>query len=181
MKKYLIGFLGGLAIAVVIGLLVCWSGVVNVSALGGPGMMDPLLQYSSARSIAHHAPAVTNPLANEPDALTVGLAHYKENCLACHGAPGVERAEFAQGLNPRPPDLRDRATLSASDGELFWVVSNGIGMTGMPAFSPTHDEQEIWKIIAFVRHLPVLTAAEREQLNAGRESEESHHHAEDHH
>jgi hypothetical protein len=64
------------------------------------------------------------------------------------------------------------------DGELFWVVSNGIRMTGMPAFAPTHKEDEIWKIVAFVRHLPEITKEEQQALKASREEETGHHEAE---
>ena len=63
------------------------------------------------------------------------------------------------------------------DGELFWVVSNGIRMTGMPAFSPTHKQEEIWKIVAFVRHLPEITKEEQQILRAGHEEEAGHHEA----
>jgi hypothetical protein len=61
------------------------------------------------------------------------------------------------------------------DGELYWVVANGIRMTGMPAFSPTHKPDEIWKMVAFVRHMPEITKEEQQVLKAGREEEESHH------
>jgi mono/diheme cytochrome c family protein len=54
-----------------------------------------------------------------------------------------------------------------TDGELFWVVQNGIRMTGMPAFGPTHKDEEIWKIVAFLRHLPALTPEEEKALSAG--------------
>ena len=54
-----------------------------------------------------------------------------------------------------------------TDGELFWIVQNGIRMTGMPAFGPTHKDEEIWKIVAFLRHLPALTPEEEKALSPG--------------
>ena len=98
--------------------------------------------------------------------------------MDCHGAPGVEESEFGEGLNPPAPDLTLPAMQRMRDGELFWVVSNGIRMTGMPAFSPTHKEDEIWKIVAFVRHLPEITKEEQQTLKAGREEETGHHEVE---
>jgi mono/diheme cytochrome c family protein len=65
-----------------------------------------------------------------------------------------------------------------SDGQLFWVISNGVRATGMPAFSPTHSPDEIWKIVAFVRHLPKLSDAEVASLKKGREEEQEEHHKE---
>ncbi len=79
-------------------------------------------------------------------------------------------------MNPPAPDLTLPSVQKMRDGELFWVVSNGIRMTGMPAFSPTHKEDEIWKIVAFVRHLPEVTKEEQQTLKAGHE-EEKHHEA----
>ena len=66
-----------------------------------------------------------------------------------------------------------------TDGELHWVVANGIGMTGMPAFSPTHTDGELWQIVAFVRHLPQLTEDERSALAGPRSDESEHHHHEE--
>ena len=60
------------------------------------------------------------------------------------------------------------------DGELYWIVSNGIRMTGMPAFSSTHTSDEIWKIVAFVRHMPELTEEEQHVLKAGRDEKTTH-------
>jgi mono/diheme cytochrome c family protein len=62
-----------------------------------------------------------------------------------------------------------------SDGQLYWVVSQGVRATGMPAFSPTHSPQEIWQIVSFVRHLPKLSDAEVAELKKGREDEQAHH------
>jgi mono/diheme cytochrome c family protein len=63
------------------------------------------------------------------------------------------------------------------DGELFWTIRQGVRMTGMPAFAPTHSDEEIWKIVTFIRHLPHLTPEEKEKLRSVTE-EEAHHHEE---
>ena len=91
----------------------------------------------------------------------------------CHGAPDVDAAELSKGLNPRAP--KTLADSDLSDGKLFWIVKHGIRMTPMPAFGPTHSDEEIWKIVAFVRHLSKLTPQERDSLRAAT-SEEEHHH-----
>ncbi len=77
--------------------------------------------------------------------------------MTCHGAPGVDASAIGEGLNPPAPDLTLPKVQGRTDGELFWLVQNGLRMTGMPAFGPTHPEEEIWKIVAFLRHLPELT------------------------
>jgi mono/diheme cytochrome c family protein len=82
-----------------------------------------------------------------------GAGDFAEMCVTCHGAPGREPSEIGLGLNPRPPGLGDVASLWSAE-ELFWIVKNGVRMTGMPAFGPTHDDDRIWSIVAFVRTLP---------------------------
>lgn len=174
-KKFIAGFFTAFVALGVIGFVVVWSGVINVSALGGGGVVDRFLHYSAGRSIARHASSVENPFAGDREAIRVGLAHFKANCLLCHGAPDVKRPEFALGLNPAPPDLATPAIQALSDGELFWVVANGLRGTGMPAFTPTHGEDEIRKIVAFLRHLPDLSPDELNELK-GATVDESHHH-----
>ncbi len=166
--------IGWLLIAGAIGLIV-WSGSVNVAATNPPGRFEKrFAAFALNRAIQKRAPVRTNPFS-KPEDIRVGLAHYKENCADCHGAPGVEESEVGQGLNPPAPDLTLPAVQRMRDGELFWVISNGIRMTGMPAFSPTHKEDEIWKMVAFVRHLPEITREEQQTLKAGREEETGHH------
>ncbi len=180
-RMFVAGVVAAFFLAAIGGFVVAWSGIVNVSAVGDGGLMDRFLAYASSQSIHRHAGTELNPFANDPQALRDGLAHYKENCLACHAASGIDRSEFARGLNPPPPKLTAPSVRDASDGELFWVVSNGIRSTGMPAFAPTHSEEEIWKIVAFVRHLRDLSAEEAEALKPADAGEESHHHDESGH
>ena len=85
-------------------------------------------------------------------------------CVTCHGAPGVDASEAGEGLNPPAPDLTTGKVQKRTDGELFWLVQGGIRMTGMPAFGPTHKDEEIWKIVAFLRRLPALSPEETREL-----------------
>lgn len=178
-------FLAGIATTVfasgLIGLLVVWSGAIDVSGATSGGRVDAFLRYAAKQSIARHAPHDTNPFMNDASVLPSGLAHFKANCGACHAGSAVDlRAEFAHGLNPSPPSLTSAEVSALSDGEIFWVVSNGIRGTGMPGFAPTHSAEEIWKIVSFVRHLPELSANERKSLQEGRRDEEEHHHESGH-
>jgi hypothetical protein len=84
-------------------------------------------------------------------------------CATCHGAPGLERSEIGKGMNPRPPDLADVAA-EWTDRELFWITSNGIKLAGMPGFGLTHSDGEIWGIVAFLRRLENMSAAEYRRL-----------------
>jgi len=176
--RFLFGVLFGAAAIVVGAIVVASSGRIDVAATQHGGWNDRLDRWLfrvSSRSIERHAPAATNPFAADPAAAAVGLAHYRENCVDCHGARDVDTSEFAKGLNPGAPMLDMDDVQRMSDGQLFWVISNGVRATGMPAFSPTHSPEEIWKIVAFVRHLPKLSDTEVATLKKGREEAEDHH------
>jgi len=177
--RFFAGFLVGLLVVAAAAAIVAASGTYNLAAVNPPGKMETqLATFALNKSVAKRAPAGKNPLAASPDVLREGLAHYKENCVVCHGAPGVDVSELGQGLNPPAPDLTLPRVQARPDGQIFWIVSNGIRMTGMPAFSPTHKQDEIWKLVAFVRHLEEITPAEQQALKAATEEAEHHHEAE---
>jgi mono/diheme cytochrome c family protein len=173
--KILVGILLGFTIGLLAAAGVMITGLFDVAAVTPPSRFEQkIATFALRRSVARRAPRASNPMAASPEIWRAGLSHYKENCVMCHGAPGVEESEFGQGLNPPAPDLTLPAIQKMSDGELFWIVSNGIRMTGMPAFSPTHKPEEVWKIVAFVRHLPELSDEEEKALGSGAD-EKGHH------
>lgn len=171
-RSFLLGVLATVVAGAVVAALVVASGVVDVSARPH-GVLDRILLYASTRAIAHHAKDEPNPLANDPAALKKGLEHYRAMCLECHGGPGTHPEEFAAGLHPSPPNLASPQVQSAfTDGMLYQAVARGIDSTGMPAFGKTHPADALWSIVAFVRHLPALTAEERKELSEREPGEE---------
>jgi plastocyanin/mono/diheme cytochrome c family protein len=172
-RSFLLGAIAALAVEAVVAVLVVSSGVIDVAATRTSGLQDRILGYASTRAIAHHARNEKNPLAQDPAALKAGLDHYRAICVACHGGPGAEPEEFAAGLHPAPPDLASPQVQSFTDGMLYDTVAGGIGSTGMPAFGRTHQPDDLWSIVAFVRHLPALTPEEKKALGR-REPGEGH-------
>ena len=114
--------------------------------------------------VRRHAPKVANPLARSPAAVAAGLVLFRTHCVACHGAPGVDPTEAGASLNPPAPGLTAARVQARSDGELKWIVSNGIRMTGMPAFGASRSEGEVWQLVAALRRLPKLSSEERHML-----------------
>jgi plastocyanin/mono/diheme cytochrome c family protein len=163
-RPFLLGVLAALAVEAAVAVLVIGSGIVDVAATKTGGIQDRILAYASTRAIAHHAEERENPLAHDPAALKMGLERYRAVCVTCHGGPGAEPQEFAAGLHPAAPDLASPEVQSFTDGMLYETVARGIGSTGMPAFGPTHQPDQIWSIVAFVRHLPALTPEEKKDL-----------------
>lgn len=98
----------------------------------------------------------------DPELAQRAYGHYSVACTPCHGAPGVEPAPWMV-LNP-PASLLTETASDWSDTELFWIVSNGIKMTGMPALGPTHGEEDLWAITAFVKQLPSMTPERYQEM-----------------
>ena len=100
--------------------------------------------------------------------LAEGLAHFADHCAACHGDDGTGNTEMGRGLYPKAPDMRQTATQSLTDGELFYVIEHGIRFTGMPAWrtGTGSGEEASWQLVHVIRHLPKLTDAERERMKA---------------
>jgi mono/diheme cytochrome c family protein len=141
------------ALPLLAGLGLVYSGLLDVAATTpDPEPLHWLLETTSERSIARHARGIAVPPLDDPLLLRAGIVHYQEMCVTCHGGPDLPASEIGQGLNPRPPFLG--LVADGSPAELFWVIKNGIRMTGMPAFGPTHTDEQIWAMVAFVRHLP---------------------------
>ena len=174
--KFLAGFLTCLILLAIGGAAVAFTGSFDVAAIRPPSTLEKRAAgIALDHSVARRAPKIANPLAKNPDAVRGGMGHYKEMCVFCHGAPGVDASEAGEGLNPPAPDLSSNKTQGRTDGELFWILKNGIRMTGMPAFGPTHKDEELWKMVAFLRHLPELTPDETKALKPSEEAEEHHH------
>lgn len=118
-----------------------------------------ILNTATEQSIRFHATGITAPSLDDQSMIKTGFKHYKEMCVGCHGAPGVKPSEIGKGLYPEPPELADEIEEMSSE-ELYWITKNGIKMTGMPAFGPTHSEEELWSIVTFLKQLPDLSPEE---------------------
>jgi mono/diheme cytochrome c family protein len=173
--RFLAGMVTAWVLLGVVAVAVLLTGAFNPAAIAPPGALEKrLAAFALDRSVARRAPRGPNPLASSAAVARGGLGHYREMCVSCHGAPGVDPSEAGVGLNPPAPDLTLARVQKRTDGELFWILQNGIRMTGMPAFGPTHKDEEIWKLVAFLRHLPELTPEEEKLLGPGEGREEAH-------
>jgi mono/diheme cytochrome c family protein len=155
-----LAFIGLLAILAVIAAAVFFfGGFYSVAGTAGdPAVVGWSLARVRAASIARHAR--DNPPASLDDPVLVqagARAYATRGCTSCHGGPGVDWARFAEGLRPDPPDLKELAP-DLTPPQLFWVIKNGINMTGMPSFGAIDvPDQEIWSIVAFVKKLPTVS------------------------
>jgi mono/diheme cytochrome c family protein len=118
-------------------------------------------------SIAKHAKDKPPMSLDDPTVVKAGAKAFAERgCANCHGAPGVSWAKFSEGLKPDPPDLKDLAN-ERDPEQLFWVIKNGINMTGMPSFGMIEvPDKDIWSIVAFIKKLPSVSEADYKSWTA---------------
>ena len=115
-----------------------------------------------------HKPDMQNPTALTAANLTEGAKEYEEHCAFCHGGAKAKISPMRDKFNPPAPQLINRIPHDP-DNWLFWVTKHGVRMTGMPTWDGIMSDEEIWKVIAFIKHsnaLPPETAAAWQKLAA---------------
>jgi len=150
----------GVAAAVVAGIL-----HDGMSARATPTHLEAMMARNARHmSIPANAREARNPIAATAENLREARLHFADHCAICHGNDGGGETLVGRGLYPKPPDLRQNETQNLSDGELFWIIENGVRFTGMPAFATPGAENDSWKLVLFIRHLRQLTTEERTEM-----------------
>jgi mono/diheme cytochrome c family protein len=114
-----------------------------------------------------------NPLPATPELLTEARRHFADHCAICHANDGSGNTSIGQNLYPKAPDMRLPKTQQMTDGELYYIIHNGVRLTGMPAWGPDGADEDSWKLVHFVRHLPRLTPEEIKDMAAFNPKSES--------
>ena len=155
--------IGALAIIVGIGAAVFFfGGFYSVAGTAeDPAIVTWALTRVRTASINRHAEDQPPASISAAASVQAGAKEFAEHgCVNCHGAPGTKWAKFSEGLHPDPPDLKD-VVGDISPAQLFWVIKNGINMTGMPSFAQAGvKDDEIWSIVAFLKKLPGVSEAD---------------------
>jgi len=156
--------IGALIVALIMIFLILPS--INWSATRKPGQMESrLADYITSNWIRRHAARQTNPFRPTPENLKAGQGDFEEHCSTCHGLDGSGENRFEADFYPPVPNLTDVAQ-KWSDDELYFIIANGISMTGMPGFARNHDSKEIWGMILWVRHLAQLSPPEKAAIES---------------
>ena len=96
-----------------------------------------------------------NPIAYSEAAAKEGGEHFQHHCQICHGLDGQNTGvPFAEQMSPPVPDLTTKDVQDYKDGQLKWIIQNGIEPSGMPSWKGILEEDEMWKIVHYIRHLP---------------------------
>lgn len=166
-KGVVAGAFGMLLVMLLIALVVVLTGSYNVAATE---RHNPIVGWALSSTMQNHVEGAAEPLIAPatitPAMIAAGAGGYKAMCAQCHGGVGADSAGWAKTMRPAPPPLV-RAARQWSLEEVHWIVSHGIKMSGMPAFGPTHDEQTLWNIAAFVKALPGMSAEQYASYSGG--------------
>ena len=170
MKAILKAFALLVAIVIVVTVVAfIWIGSRGISAKAQPGRVETAVARTMrGLAIPRSARDLANPTAKSPEIIAEGMEHYADHCAACHANDGSGETEIGLGLYPKPPDMRKDATQSLTDGELFYIIENGVRLTGMPAWSTGTEEGKMatWHLVHFIRELPRLTPDQIEEMKA---------------
>jgi mono/diheme cytochrome c family protein len=157
------------AIAAAVAVAVWYVRTTGLSARAQPNPVETRVARAVRRFAAPGAIRdQRNPIPPSDDVIAAGRSHFADHCASCHGNDGSGSTEMGRNLFPKAPDMRQAPTQSLTDGELFWIIENGIRFTGMPGWSTgtKEGEEASWHLVHFIRHLTDLTAAELEEMEA---------------
>ncbi len=124
-----------------------------------------MLVTGRTRSVQFHSSDVRKPSLHDASLIKYGLRLYGQNCQPCHGAPGVAPDQKGRGIDPHPPPLVTSIN-DWTDPQLYWIVSHGLKLSGMPAFSARLSDHDRWAIIAFSREMVFLSPTDYDRLAA---------------
>ena len=162
------------------------SGVVTLAAIYGaivirrgfsardePSSLERVVARATRNlAISGHAKKETNPWKATPETLKEAREIFTDRCAGCHGYDGAGQTTIGRNLYPKPPDLRSPQTQGLTDGQIHYIIENGVRLTGMPAWGNPHEEQgdASWKLVLFIRDLRQSTVAERAQQRESAQS-----------
>jgi mono/diheme cytochrome c family protein len=151
-------------LGVIAGLGVMYSGVFNVAAtVEDAAPLQWVLITTREASIRRHARDIQAP--SRPQQIENGFRFFRQQCVMCHTPPGGSVTMMSEGFNPKAPALAGLVE-DMTDAQLFWVTKNGIRFTGMPAWGSSHNDSDIWDVVAFMRTTPNMKAADYDALDS---------------
>jgi mono/diheme cytochrome c family protein len=167
MKKFIAGIIVTLLAISVGAIATTHLGLYPIGADNPPGALERVLASRALDVYAEkHKPQGNNPTAITPANLTEGAKEYEEHCALCHGGAKAKISPMRDKFSPPVPQLINRIPHD-DDAWLFWVTKHGVRMTGMPAWTGILSDEEMWKVVAFIKHsdkLPPETRAAWQQL-----------------
>jgi mono/diheme cytochrome c family protein len=167
--------------------LLLFAGIfVSGCGVTPPGNWETSAMTRIKHSVTVGGKKVTNPLAGSSENIEKGRSAFSNYCVACHGLDGQNTGvPFADKMSPPVPSLKSERVQSYADGQLKWIVDNGLAPSGMPASKGVLTDEEIWSIVIFIRHLPAAGSLGEPKMYSGDEQDSAgipkNKHARNHH
>jgi predicted CXXCH cytochrome family protein len=159
-----------LALAIVAGLYGAWVVRRGFSAADQPSSLEMVVSRTVRNlGIPGSARNAKNPWTATSESLQEAKENFTNHCAGCHGKDGNGQSEIGQNLYPKAPDLRQPATQNLTDGEIHYIIRNGVRLTGMPALGNPHggqDDNSAWKIVLYIRAISQLSPQEKVEQSA---------------
>lgn len=162
-KIILVALAGAILVAVLVAGLLLWRGF---RATDEPSHLETMIARTARDfAIPPHERRKQNPLHASADVLRQAHVDFNARCAVCHGYDGSGRTPMGTNLYPKAPDLRSSTTQNLSDGEIHYIIENGVQLTGMPAWKMPHQQSddESWKFVLFIRSLQSLSDREMQE------------------
>jgi mono/diheme cytochrome c family protein len=154
MKRFVIAGVGVLVLVIVVA--VAAASQFSLSALPEPGQLETSLANRAKHYLVRRSSreGIPPPPADRQASIKEGDVLFGTECAACHGLTGHNPTDAGRWMYPRAADLTSREVQSYSDREVYWIIKNGIRLSGMPAFGKVESDEHIWNLVHYVRTLP---------------------------
>ncbi len=136
--------------------------------VAAPSPLKTKIMEETKRHITIRGGSDNNPLQATAENIHAGQGNFGSYCMVCHGLDGQNTGvPFADKMEPPVPQLSSASVQAYSDGQLHWIISNGISPSGMPAAKDIFHDEEIWQIVLYIRHLPAKGSLGEPQVYGG--------------
>jgi len=167
MKPFLLGFVAAIGLLIVAGLAYVKLGLAPVATAAAPLPFEKTITNMALDARVGKEAPKSSPVAASPATFAAGARIYRENCAVCHGLPGQQQTAISKGEFPKPPQLlQGKGVTDDPVGETYWKVANGIRLTGMPGFTGSLSEEEMWQVSQLLASADKLPADVQASLNA---------------
>ena len=157
-KGFLAGILTAMAAALLGAYLFVTRGWMPANADANPPALERWMARACLRAtLGREAPSTPNPLALNDENLVAGIKLYAANCAVCHGTSDGNPSNIAKGLYQHAPQFARHGVTDDPEGKIYWFVKHGVRLTGMPSYSGSLTDQQLWQLTLFLKHMDGLT------------------------
>jgi thiosulfate dehydrogenase len=160
MRQFLFGGVTALLLILAGGFAYLALGLAPVATAAAPLPFEKRLSRIALHARLDKEAPKSSPIPASEEVYAAGASVYRNHCAVCHGLPGREQTAIAKGEFPKPPELlKGKGVTDDPAGETYWVVANGIRLTGMPGFVGSLSSEQIWQVSLLLANADKLPAA----------------------